>query len=63
MAHLHLIEDKNNQVIDQKVYCSDYCNKIDNADNYKGWLGCQEIEISQKCELKDCNNIIKSVVV
>ena len=62
MAHLHLINDKNGQVIDQKVYCSDSCNILDNDKNYKGWFGCQEIDHSQKCDNKNCNNIINGLI-
>tara|TARA_R100000306_G_scaffold17783_1_gene21943 strand:+ start:50 stop:238 length:189 start_codon:yes stop_codon:yes gene_type:complete len=61
MAHLHIIEDKNKQAVDQKVYCSDYCNKMDNADNYKGWFGCMEVQTSQKCERQYCENIVKGI--
>jgi hypothetical protein len=62
MAHLHLINDKNGQVIDQKVYCSDSCNILDNNQNYSGWNGCQEIDHSQKCDNKNCNNVINGLI-
>ena len=52
MAHLHIIEDKNKQAVDQKVYCSDY---------YKGWFGCMEVQTSQKCERQYCENIVKGI--
>ena len=60
MAHLHLIEDENGDVIDAKVYCSDLCHVLDN-DNYQGWNGCSEISFSQPCERKGCSNIVKGV--
>jgi hypothetical protein len=61
MAHLHLIEDIKNQLIDVKNYCSDSCNFYDNEYNYQGWNGCNEISLTQKCNRESCKNIIKGV--
>ena len=61
MAHIHIIEDQNGDMIDRKVYCSDSCNTYDNQDNYQGWNGCNEISFSQPCERKGCSNIVKGV--
>jgi|15BtaG_2_1085339.scaffolds.fasta_scaffold26540_4 hypothetical protein len=61
MAHLHLISNKNGQVIDQKIYCSDICNLIDNGQNYNGWCGCNEIDYTQKCDNKNCGNIVNGI--
>lgn len=41
MAHLTLIEDKDGQLVDTEVYCSDYCAK--SSEHYAGWYGCAEI--------------------
>ena len=61
MAHLHEIEDKEGDVIDRKVYCSDRCNIWDNPDNYSGWNGCIEISFTQYCDRKGCSNIVKGI--
>ena len=49
MAHLHLIEEPNGDVVDYLVFCSDYCHKM-HVLNYKGWNGCHEISTTQPCE-------------
>ena len=61
MAHIHIIEDEQGDMIDSKVYCSDSCNTYDNQDNYQGWNGCHEISFSQPCERKGCCNTIKGI--
>ena len=60
MAHIHIIEDKNGDMIDRKVYCSDRCHIWDN-NNYQEWNGCHEISFSQPCDRKGCSNIVKGV--
>ena len=54
MAHIHIIEDKQGDMIDQKIYCSDSCNTYDNQENYQGWNGCNEISFTQPCDRKGC---------
>jgi len=47
MAHIVLIEDKDGDVVDQVVYCSDFCAQ--EHDSYAGWNGCAEISVSEPC--------------
>ena len=47
MAHLTYIEDKQGDVVDQEVYCSDFCARV--SPNYGGWNGCNEISVSEPC--------------
>ena len=47
MAHLVLIEDDNGDVVDQEVYCSDFCAK--QSEHYAGWNGCNEIGYNEPC--------------
>jgi len=47
MAHLTFIEDKDGDVVDQEVYCSDYCARTSKL--YNGWNGCAEITTSEPC--------------
>ena len=48
MAHLTLIEDKDGQLGDAEVYCSDYCAK--SSEHYAGWYGCAEISFAEPCK-------------
>ena len=53
MAHLHLIEEPNGDVVDYLVFCSDYCHKMHVTNRlipYMGWNGCNEISTTQPCE-------------
>jgi hypothetical protein len=47
MAHIVFVEDKDGDVVDQVVYCSDFCARDDAA--YNGWHGCVEISVSEPC--------------
>ena len=52
MAHLHLIEDSQGDVVEQIVFCSDFCHQdyIERENLiYGGWFGCQEISITEPC--------------
>ena len=58
MAHLHLIEDSQGDVVEQIVFCSDFCHQdyIERVKffghynlTYGGWFGCQEISITEPC--------------
>ena len=53
MAHLHFIEDYRGDVVDQLVFCSDYCHFVHITDHskyiYNGWNGCNEISTSTPC--------------
>ena len=54
MAHLQFIEDKAGDVIDQVVFCSDYCHQ--SHAKYNGWNGCIEISTPEFCAR--CNQLI-----
>ena len=47
MAHLQIIEDDQEQMIDLIVYCSDYCHS--HHPLYDGWHGCMEISWTTPC--------------
>ena len=52
MAHLFLVEDVDGDLVDQIVFCSDYCHREYTAKEnlkYGGWFGCQEISFTQPC--------------
>ena len=57
MAHIVLIEDKDGDVVDQAVFCSDFCAQ-EHAD-YAGWSGCAEISVSEPCE--SCGEIVEGL--
>ena len=50
MAHLHFIEDEHGDVVDQNVFCSDFCHREHAGENYGGWNGCAEISSTTPCE-------------
>jgi hypothetical protein len=54
MAHLQFIEDKKGDIVDQVVFCSDYCHQ--SHPDYDGWNGCIEISTSEICA--KCNQLI-----
>lgn len=58
MAHIEYIEDKQGDVIDLVIYCSDFCN-IEHNKNYRGWNGCHEIPTSQPCAC--CGAIVAGI--
>ena len=63
MAHLHLIEDNQGQLVDYHVFCSDFCNQDycgQNKLEYQGYFGCQEISINTPCV--SCNNLVQGEV-
>jgi len=47
MAHFVVIEDKQGELVDVEVYCSDYCAQTSPA--YAGWYGCMEVEFDTPC--------------
>lgn len=47
MAHLTFIEDEHGDIVDQEVFCSDYCAKA--SEYYQGWNGCNEISVTEPC--------------
>ena len=55
MAHLQFIEDKKGDIVDQVVFCSDYCHQ--SHPDYDGWNVCIEIFTSEICS--NCNRLIK----
>jgi hypothetical protein len=54
MASFVYVEDKEGQLIDVRIYCSDVCSQVDPL--YSGWNSCHEIEISQRCP--NCKDMI-----
>tara|TARA_R110000824_G_scaffold341630_1_gene528064 strand:- start:58 stop:240 length:183 start_codon:yes stop_codon:yes gene_type:complete len=54
MAHLTFIEDESGDVVDNEVYCSDYCAK--QSKRYGGWNGCNEISTSEPCA--ECGEMV-----
>jgi hypothetical protein len=40
--HYHFIEDTEGDVVDLVAYCSDFCHREDQGDDYRGWNGCHE---------------------
>ena len=47
MAHLVFIEDGEGNIIDNAVFCSDFCAKSHPA--YAGWNGAHEIPFGKQC--------------
>jgi len=54
MTHLVFIEDAHGDVVDQEVYCSDFCAST--SDLYNGWNGCNEINVSEPCA--SCGQVV-----
>tara|TARA_Y100000310_G_scaffold202682_1_gene202924 strand:+ start:186 stop:374 length:189 start_codon:yes stop_codon:yes gene_type:complete len=59
MAHLHLIEDSQGELVDYSVFCSDYCNREHSGNDYAGWHGCNEISTTQPCE--NCGETVQGL--
>jgi hypothetical protein len=59
MAHYHYIENTAGDLVDLKVYCSDWCNQQDSGPAYQGWNGCNELTITQPCE--NCEAEVKGL--
>jgi hypothetical protein len=62
MAHLHLVEDSHGDVVDQIIFCSDFCNQdycLREGVDYQGWFGCQEISITEPCA--NCESEVQGV--
>ena len=57
MAHLAYIEDKNGDLVDYEVYCSDYCAR--ESKLYRGWNGCHEISATQPCN--GCGELVQGL--
>ena len=57
MAHLTYIKDSHGDVVDQEVYCSDFCAR--GSDYYGGWNGCNEISVSEPCA--DCGTMVQGL--
>jgi hypothetical protein len=48
--HMHFIEDEQGDVVDIVPYCSDYCHREGEGDDYQGWNGCREgADYDQAC--------------
>jgi hypothetical protein len=54
MAHFVFIDDAYGDLIDLRIYCSDFCAQSDNA--YAGWNGANELDHESYCE--SCNKVI-----
>ena len=53
MTHIHIIEDKQGDVIDYNYFCSDSCNQDfceENKLKYDGWYGGVEHDANLLCE-------------
>jgi hypothetical protein len=61
MAHLHAIEDKHGDIVDAEYFCSDFCHREAVGDDYRGWNGCVEISVTQRCENEGCGEILDGV--
>jgi len=61
MAHMHIIEDNHGDVVDAEYYCCDFCHREAAGDDYRGWNGCVEISVTQRCENEGCDNILKGI--
>jgi hypothetical protein len=48
MSHAVFIDDAHGDLIDLRIYCSDFCAQSD--DNYAGWNGCLEFDYPTQCE-------------
>lgn len=59
MAHLHFIEDKHGDVVDQLVFCSDYCHQVHTMGEYRGWNGCHEISTTEPCS--ECGKTVEGL--
>ena len=59
MAHLQFIEDAQGDVVDQIVFCSDFCHRLHAAADYNGWNGCHEISVSEPCA--ECGDPVAGV--
>jgi hypothetical protein len=68
MAHIHIIEDKDQQAVDVLYFCSDFQHRefLSQEDNekkygsYQGWNGCHELEFDDNCDY--CGKTIKGVM-
>jgi len=48
--HMHYIEDEQGDVVDIVAYCSDYCHREGEGEDYQGWNGCHEgADYDQEC--------------
>jgi hypothetical protein len=59
MAHMHFIEDEHGDVVDNIVFCSDFCHHEYTKDKYEGWNGCHEISVSEPCA--NCNDTVEGI--
>jgi hypothetical protein len=62
--HVHFVyenkeQERTNNPIDCKHYCSDSCNQLANGENYQGWNGRHEIDESTFCD--NCNKKILGI--
>ena len=53
--HIHFVyenkeQERDGNPVDCKHYCSDFCNRDANGENYQGFNGCHEIDYSQPCD-------------
>ena len=50
--HYYFVEDADGDVVDLIPYCSDFCHREDQGENYRGWNGCHEgADYDQECAL------------
>jgi hypothetical protein len=47
--HLHTIEDERGDLVEVVPFCSDACNRDYCGDDYQGWSGCHEADVTLYC--------------
>jgi|TARA_R100001086_G_scaffold175575_1_gene96716 hypothetical protein len=57
MAHLHYINEYHGDIVDEVVFCSDFCHRSYCQEHdglaYDGWNGCLEISVTVPCAYCD----------
>jgi hypothetical protein len=59
MAHLHMLEDSNGDVVDVVVFCGDFCHRQHTGEDYAGWNGCHEISVTEPCA--ECGEMVEGL--
>lgn len=60
MTHQHYQLDRNGDIVDINIFCSDFCHESwckQTDSEYDGWNGCHETEHDVVCEY--CDTIVK----
>lgn len=62
MAHYKPVSDGKGDLIELHLFCSDWCHKCWcewNKEEYEGWNGCHELQVSSPCEW--CGTTVKGI--